>query len=131
VHVGCPHASLEEMRDYARLLEGKHVAPGVELWITASRAVRTQAREQGLVAPLEAAGAKVISDTCPISCHFARTVSPDPALGVVPPPLRAVVIDSAKQAKYVRDMIRCDTLLTGTEEALATAISGRFVARHA
>jgi predicted aconitase len=131
VHVGCPHASLEEMRDYARLLEGKHVAPGIELWITASRAVRTQAREQGLVAPLEAAGAKVISDTCPISCHFARTVSPDPALGVVPPPLRAVVIDSAKQAKYVRDMIRCDTLLTGTEEALATAISGRFVARHA
>ena len=131
VHLGCPHASMEEMRDYVRLLQGKRIADGVELWITTSRAVRTAAREQGRLAPLEAAGAKVISDTCPISCHFARTVSPDPALGVVPPPLRAVVIDSAKQAKYVRDMIRCDTLLTGTEEAVATALSGQFVARRA
>jgi len=130
VHVGCPHASLEEMRDYARLLSGRKVAAGVEFWITTSRAVRTAAREQGLLAPLEAAGAKVISDTCPISCHFARTVSPDPALGVAPPPIRAVVIDSAKQAKYVRDMIRCDTLLTGTEEAIATALQGRFVPRQ-
>ena len=130
VHVGCPHASFEEMKDYARRLDGKTIASGVEFWITSSRAVRQMAQEAGLVAIMEKAGAKVISDTCPISCHFARTVSPDPALGVVPPPIRSVVIDSAKQAKYVRDMIRCDTLLTGTAEAIETALTGRFVARR-
>ena len=130
IHVGCPHASFEELKDYARLLAGKRVAPDVELWVTTSRTVRNMGLEAGLVQTLEGAGAKVISDTCPMSCHFARTTSPDPALGVVPPPIRAVVVDSAKQAKYVRDMIRCETLLTSTEGAIQTAITGRFVPRY-
>lgn len=129
VHVGCPHASFEEMKEYGRLLDGRRIADGMELWVTTSRPVRRMAEEAGIVRTLERAGAKVISDTCPISCHFARTVSPDPELGIVPPPLRAIVVDSAKQAKYVRDMIRCDTLLTGTAEAIETALTGRFV-RH-
>jgi predicted aconitase len=119
------------MKHYARLLDGRRVAGGIELWITASRNVRNAAADAGVLARLEAAGAKVISDTCPMSCHFARTVSPDPALGVVPPRLRAVVVDSAKQAKYVRDMIQCPVLLTGAEEAVETACSGRFVPRGA
>jgi predicted aconitase len=127
VHVGCPHASFEEMRHYAALLAGRRVHADVELWITTSRAVRRMAEEAGALRAIEAAGAKVISDTCPISCHFARTTSPDPALGVVPPPIRTVVVDSVKQAKYVRDMIQCDTLLTTTEGAIATALGGRFV----
>ena len=129
VHVGCPHASFEEMKDYANLLDGKKVADNVEFWVTTSRTVRRMAEEAGLLRTIEASGAKVISDTCPISCHFARTTSPDPALGVAPPPIRTVVINSAKQAKYVRDMIQCDTLLTGTREAVATALTGRFVPR--
>jgi predicted aconitase len=129
VHVGCPHASFEEIKDYARLLDGKRVSEHVELWVTTSRSVRNMAAEAGLVRVLERAGAKVISDTCPMSCHFARTASPDPALGVQPPSLRGIVVDSAKQAKYVRDMIRCPTLLTSTERAIETAISGRFVPR--
>ena len=130
VHLGCPHASLEEMKHYRALLEGARIAPGIDLWITTSRGVRRAAEEAGIVAALEATGAKVISDTCPMACHFARTVSPDPKLGVVPPTLRAVVVDSAKQAKYVRDMIRCPVLLTGTEEAAETALTGRFVPRR-
>ena len=129
IHVGCPHASFEEIKDYARLLDGKRVSEHVELWVTTSRSVRNMAAEAGLVRILERAGAKVISDTCPMSCHFARTASPDPALGVQPPSLRGIVVDSAKQAKYVRDMIRCPTLLTSTERAIETAISGRFVPR--
>jgi predicted aconitase len=126
IHVGCPHASFEEMREYADLLRGKKVKDTVEFWITTSRAVRRMAEEQDLLKVLEGAGAKVIADTCPISCHFARTVSPDPALGVVPPPLRTVLVDSAKQAKYVRDMIQCDTLLAPTARVIEAAISGRL-----
>ncbi len=131
VHIGCPHASYEEMKQYAALLDGRKVAAGVELWVTTSRSVRNMAAEAGYVATLEKAGAKVISDTCPMSCHFARTASPDPALGVKPPALRGIVLDSAKQAKYVRDMIRCPTLLTSTEKAIETALTGRFVSRFA
>ena len=66
----------------------------------------------------------MISDTCPISCHFARTCSPDPALGVEPPEIAAIVVDSAKQARYIRDMVHCPTLLTSTENAVETAVAG-------
>ena len=129
-HLGCPHASFEEMKHYAGLLQGRQVSGNLELWVTTSRAVRNMAHEAGLVATLEAAGAKVVSDTCPMACHFAKTVSPDPALGVVPPEKRTIVVDSAKQAKYVRDMIQCETLLTTPEGAVETAVSGRFVPRR-
>ena len=129
VHIGCPHASFEEMKDYARMLHGKKVKDGVELWVTTSRSVRNMAVEAGYIAVMEKAGAKIISDTCPMSCHFARTASPDPKLGVIPPALRGIVLDSAKQAKYVRDMVRCPTLLTSSEKAIETAVSGRFVPR--
>lgn len=130
VHLGCPHASFEEMKHYARLLEGKKVSPGVELWITTNRTVRQMTRDSGLLSGIEKSGAKVISDTCPISCHFARSVSPDPALGVIPPELKTIVVDSAKQARYIRDMIHSPTLLTTTEKAVDSAISGRFSPRY-
>lgn len=131
VHLGCPHASIEEMRDYARLLAGKRAADGVELWITTSRAVKSLAEQERILPVLRDAGAKVVTDTCPMSCHFARTTSPDPDIELPAPPMRVMVVDSAKQAKYVRDMIRCETLLTSTEAAVSTAVSGRFVPRQA
>jgi len=86
--------------------------------------------DSGALKALEATGAKVIVDICPITCHLTLTTSPDPALGLVTPKTRNILIDSAKQAKYVKDMIQCDTLLTGTVEAIETAVSGRFVPRR-
>lgn len=129
VHLGCPHASFEEMKHYAQLLDGKQVHSNVELWITTNRNVRQMSRDAGLLATIERSGAKVISDTCPISCHFARTVSPSPSLGVQPPAISAIVVDSAKQARYIRDMIHCPTLLTSTENAVKSAVCGKFVSR--
>ena len=129
VHLGCPHASFEEMKHYARLLEGQRIGDGIELWVTTNRHVLQMASDAGLVETIRRSGAKVIADTCPISCHFARTCSPTPTLGVVPPELRTIVVDSAKQARYVRDMIQCPTLFTSSEKAVETAVCGRFVPR--
>ncbi len=129
VHLGCPHASYEEVKHYAELFAGRRIAEGVEVWIITNRVVRDMARQAGLLAPLLAAGANVVSDTCPISCHFACTCSPDPSLGVTPKKIRTVLVDSAKQAHYVRDMIQCPTLFTSSEFAVESAIFGRFVPR--
>ena len=126
VHLGCPHASFEEMKAYASLLADVTVDPSVDLWITASRAVRNLAADAGILSAIEAAGAKVISDTCPMSCHFARTTSPDPDIELPPPRIRTMVVDSAKQAKYVRDMIGCRALFTTSEAAVRSAVTGRF-----
>lgn len=129
VHLGCPHASFEEMKHYAALLTGRRVAQGVELWVTTSRTVRQMAQDAGLLAPILASGARVVTDTCPISCHFACTCSPDPALGVTPAKLRTILVDSAKQAHYARDMIQCPTLFTTSELAVESAVTGRFLPR--
>lgn len=129
VHLGCPHASFEELKHYAELLKGRRIADGVSCWITTNRTVRQMAKESGLLVPIIASGAKVISDTCPISCHFARTCSPDPSMGVAPPEIRTILVDSAKQAHYVRDMIQCPTLFTTSELAVESAVTGRFQSR--
>ncbi len=129
VHIGCPHASFREMQEYASLLEGKKVHPDVEMWITTSGAVKALSAREGVVRILTDAGAKVITDTCPMSCHFAKTTSPDPGIVLPEPRIRRMVVDSAKQARYVRNMVMCQTLLTTTKGAVATATGGHFVTR--
>ena len=129
VHLGCPHASFEEMKLYAELLANRKVRGSVELWITTSRVVQQIAKDAGILTLLQKAGAKVVSDTCPMSCHFARTTSPDPKLELIPPQLTGMVVDSAKQARYARDIIGCNTLLTSTDRAIETAITGSFLPR--
>ncbi|MDE0168272.1 MAG: aconitase X catalytic domain-containing protein [bacterium] len=131
VHIGCPHASFQEMKEYAALLSDRTVHPDVEMWITTSGAVKALSAREGLIKTLAGAGATVITDTCPMSCHFARTTSPDPGILLPEPRIRRMVVDSAKQAKYSRDMIMCETLLTTTTSAVATAISGRLVTGRA
>ena len=130
VHLGCPHASFDMIRDYVKLLDGRRVHAGIELWVTASRAVRRMAVDAGLVQAIEKSGGKVISDTCPMSTHLACTTSPDPALGLSIPKVRGMVFDSCKQAKYCRDVIQCPILLTDTASAIDSAITGRFHRRH-
>jgi predicted aconitase len=126
IHLGCPHASYNEMRDYSQLLAGRKLREGIELWVTTSRVVRQMAAESGLLQPILASGAKIITDTCPMSCHFARTVSPDPKLGVEAPRLRTVMVDSAKQAHYVRSMIQCPTLLGTARDVVDFAVTGDY-----
>ena len=68
--------------------------------------------------------------TYTLSCSGeGGAVTSSVTIGVEPPPLRAIVVDSAKQARYIRDMIHCPTLLTSTENAVETAVSGVFVPR--
>ena len=129
VNVGCPHATFDRIRDVAGSLAGRKIHDGVRFWLTTSRAVRSMATQSGYVQTIEKAGGVVIADTCPMSCHIARTTSPDADLNFTPAPVASVVVDSSKQAKYVRDVVGCPTWLTGTNEAIETAITGRFVAR--
>jgi predicted aconitase with swiveling domain len=39
VGIGCPHASIDQFRRYAELLEGKRVHPDVQLWVCANTVV--------------------------------------------------------------------------------------------
>ncbi len=71
--LGCPHASLEELEDLARVLdECGGLREGLSFWVSTSRHVYGIAREMGIVAKLEERGVRVIRDTCPIVSPATR-----------------------------------------------------------
>jgi phosphomecalonate degydratase large subunit len=89
VTFGCPHASLNEVREIADLLEGKNIRPGTELWVCTSRAVKDLAERVGYVRTVEAAGGHVVADTCMV-------VAPIEEMGH-----RTTATNSGKAAKYL------------------------------
>ncbi len=62
VSVGCPHASLGELKEIAGMLEGKKVKK--EMWITTARKTKELAEKKGIAQKIEGTGAKFACDTC-------------------------------------------------------------------
>ncbi len=66
VILGCPHASIGEIKDISRILEGKKLKPSVELWVLTSRIVKDYADRMGYKEIIESAGGKILSEFCPL-----------------------------------------------------------------
>ncbi len=61
----CTNGRIEDLRAAAAVLEGRRIAPGVRMVVApASRAILTQAIEEGIVATFVAAGASVLPAGC-------------------------------------------------------------------
>jgi hypothetical protein len=88
VAIGCPYASVRQLREIAFLLEGKRVHPNVRLWIHTSTSVRTIAERIGCVKAIEKAGGCVTCDMCTI-------LGPPETLG-----MKHAVTNSSKLAFY-------------------------------
>jgi predicted aconitase len=86
---------------------------------------RRAAEWEGLVAVIEAAGGRVICDTCPVECHMR--ISTCKEHGLPTPQVRAMVTNSCKMARYVGDLIGCRTALRDRDACLAAAVVGRLV----
>ncbi|MFF3572437.1 aconitase X [Nocardia jiangxiensis] len=114
VMIGCPHASLEQVREVARLLDGRHVADSTALWVFTPRALRTVAERSGYVAIIERAGARVLSDTCPAIGQF------------LPPRTRVFATDSAKQAHYLPAITGVQGWFGSVETCVTAALNGRW-----
>jgi len=69
----CTGAKLEDLRMAARVLAGRKIAPGVELIVApASRQDQEAARAEGVLATLEAAGARFLANSCGACAGYAR-----------------------------------------------------------
>jgi len=112
VSIGCPHASLAEIKEVARWLEGKRVK--AKLWITTAREIRERAQEKGLVERIEAAGGRVVADTCLV-------VAPIEELG-----LQSMATNSAKAAFYAPTHSRLEVRFGRLEQCLEAAVTGRW-----
>lgn len=117
VGVGCPHASIDQMRRYATLLRGKRVHTGVELWICTNTMVEEMARRMGYVEAIEQAGAKLMVGTCHNDCPLG-------AWG-----FRRLVTDSGKFAYYTPTTVGTDCIFASTEGCIEAAITGRVERR--
>lgn len=77
VTIGCPHASLDELRAIDAAIAGRGLK--VPLWISTSRVVDAEAREQGLQQRIEHSGARIWRDTCfavaPLRGRFSRVAT--------------------------------------------------------
>jgi hypothetical protein len=112
--LGCPHASVDQIRQAATLLDGKRLASGTELWIMAPRALKVMADRSGYTQVIEKAGGRVLADSCPAMSRAA------------PAGTKVFATDSAKQAHYLPAILGIEAWFGTTEECVNAAISGRW-----
>ena len=114
VMIGCPHATIEQIRQVCRLLDGRHVHGETELWVFTPRATRQIAERSGYARTLRDAGAHLLSDTCPAIGQFA------------PPGCRVFATDSAKQVHYLPAIMKLQGWFGSTEDCVEAAVTGSF-----
>jgi len=66
VAIGCPHCSLNQLREVATLLKGRNVNKETTLWVHTNVAIKSLARQLGYVQAIEKAGGVVTQDLCTI-----------------------------------------------------------------
>ncbi|HVV08401.1 aconitase X catalytic domain-containing protein [Amycolatopsis sp.] len=114
VLLGCPHASIDQIRAAARALDGKRLHSGTQLWIMTPRALKAVADRSGYTAVIEAAGGKLLTDSCPAMSRAA------------PPGTRVFATDSAKQAHYLPAILGIEAWFGSLEDCVDAAVTGRW-----
>jgi len=109
VFIGCPHASITEIKKVAKLVENKKVTK--ETWIATSRYMKKMADEAGYTQKIKDAGIKFACDTCfavaPLKGRF-----------------NAVATTSAKGCFYARGKNEIKTKLMSLEKCIEVALNG-------
>jgi predicted aconitase len=112
VVVGCPHCSINEMREIAQSLDGKKLK--TDLWICVSGPVYALAERSGYIDIIKKAGATLIRDTCPILCPTSNKG------------YKAVSTNSGKLAHYIRGLWDVDSELAQFEDCIDVALTGQI-----
>jgi predicted aconitase len=114
VLLGCPHASVDQIRQAAMALDGRRLSPGTELWLMVPRALKIVADRSGYTEIIERAGGKVLADSCPAMSRVA------------PPGTRVFATDSAKQAHYLPAILGIEAWFGTLAECVDAAVTGRW-----
>jgi hypothetical protein len=110
VFVGCPHCSLNEIKQVAELIGIGEVKDGTEFWICTSRHIKEKARKY--VEKIEKSGGHVITDTCAVVTWTEK-------LGI-----KTIMTNSAKTAHYAPTLNKAETIFAPLKECLETAFKG-------
>jgi len=102
--LGCPHASLEEIRKISEKISGRRIKN--ELWVCTSISVKAAADRMGYTSIIENAGGKMVCDTCMV-------VAPIEELG-----FEVIGVNSAKAANYVPNMCGLEVVFDDFENLI-------------
>ena len=112
VCVGCPHCSIKEIAEIAKLLKGKKVSSSTEFWVATSRFAKQLADRRGYSEVIERAGGKFACDTCmavaPLKGRF-----------------KSVATTSAKGCYYSRHN-QMLTKMGSLKECVDAAVTGKW-----
>jgi predicted aconitase len=112
VVLGCPHCSIVEMEQIARALEGKKLKS--DMWVCTSRLIKSLADTMGYSEIIEASGAEIVCDTCPVLCPTLNRG------------YATVVTNSAKLANYVPGLWNVKSGLLQFEDCIQAAVDGSW-----
>jgi predicted aconitase len=118
VVLGCPHASLEEIRIIAELLEGKKISKDLNLWVCTAYANAIAGKRYGYYDIIENAGGTIISDTCPANWRPSSFVNG-----------KRMVTNSFKQAHYSKNF-GMEVFITSLPQCVEIAIKGEIKDSH-
>jgi len=110
VFVGCPHCSLNEIKQIADLMGNRRVRNGTEFWVCASGYIKEKAGEY--VERIERSGGHALTDTCAVVTWTDK-------LGI-----KTVMTNSAKTAHYAPTLNRAETIIASLKWCLKTALKG-------
>jgi predicted aconitase len=116
VGIGCPHASLDEIRHITQAVHGRRLK--ATLWVTTAGHIKQLAAEQGWVQTIEAAGGQVVADTCVV-------VAPVGELG-----FQAIATNAGKAAFYSPGHSGLQVRFGPLEQCIKAAITGRWEAKR-
>jgi predicted aconitase len=113
VSIGCPHCTIDKIREIASFFEGKKVKKGVETWVCTSETIRNMGLLSGEIQTIEKSGAKVVVDTCMV-------LAPVKQIG-----FHNMATDSAK-AQFYCSGFGLGVRFGNTEKCLQAAITGKW-----
>lgn len=114
--IGCPNASVQEIREVAEALDGKKVHEGVALWVTTAGAMYAMAERMGYIKTIEDAGAVVVRETCPFLAR-SRVIAPNKGY-------KTLTTNSAKMAFYAPGQFGLPTHYGNLPRVMHAAIHG-------
>jgi len=120
VVIGCPHCTLQEIADIARLIDGRRVNEDVKLLIGASELVITLAKRMGFIDIIEDAGGFVISDMC------IRVAVLPPLSEVLGIRVVASTSGSVAQNTYRRSGGKTSAWFGTTQNCIDAAVTGKW-----
>jgi len=115
VSVGTPHASLREIERLAAFVSGRRAR--VPFYVNTGRDVLADAEKAGHLGPIEAFGARIVTDTC-------TYITP-----IMDAPDGAVMTNSGKWAYYAPGNLGVEVVLAGLADCVESAAMGQIVAR--